>query len=273
MWKRSRDKINHILENDSEYLNKNVTVYGWLLTIRKQGKNSLAFAKLNDGSSQKSLQLIFSDKYTEKLETFLKNAGTGVSIKASGIIKPSPAQQQSIELQVITCSVLGSVETKTYPISKKRHGMEHLRKHEHLRIRTNVFRAVTKIRNTCAFSTHQFFQQLGFHYIHTPILTSNDCEGAGETFTITSQYPLNEKPVKIKKKKEFFGKPVNLTVSGQLHGEAYASALGEIYTFGPTFRAENSNTNRHLAEFWMIEPEVCFIDLYQLIDLALFYYS
>ena len=269
-WQRPRKKLSEILSSSSSYIGETINVSGWLTTIRKQSKNSFAFGTLNDGSCQNNLQLIFSSEYTnkEELENFLQNSTTGVSIQASGKVVESPAKGQDIELQVSSCKVLGTVDAKTYPMSKKRHGLEHLRKFEHLRPRTNVIRAVAKVRNQCAKSTHDFFQNLGFQYIHTPLLTANDCEGAGETFTVTSQYPKTEKPTSIYKRKEFFGKPVNLTVSGQLHGESYACALGEIYTFGPTFRAENSNTSRHLAEFWMIEPEVCFINLDDLMNLA-----
>ena len=270
LWKRPRIKISEILIASELFVNKNIKISGWLTTIRKQGKNNLAFGTLNDGSCHKNIQLIFAKEYTNKLdlEIILEKSTTGVSIELEGKVVESPAQGQDIEIQVYFCNILGSVDAKTYPMSKKRHGLEHLRKYEHLRIRTVVIKAVSKIRNECAKSTHDFFQTLGFQYIHTPLLTANDCEGAGETFTVTTQYPSTEKPTTIYKRKEFFGKPVNLTVSGQLHGESYACALGEIYTFGPTFRSENSHTSRHLAEFWMIEPEVCFIELNDLMNLA-----
>jgi asparaginyl-tRNA synthetase len=262
MFKRTRLPIKHIFGDIEKYKSNNITVVGWIDSIRIQQANGIAFISLNDGSCLSSLQLILDPKCDEdihKLDTIYKDGTKGVSIKASGILVDSPAKGQLVELKVDELKIFGKVCASDYPIAKKKLTLEYIRKFPHLRIRTKTVAALARLRNTCSKATHDFFQNHGFKYVHTPILTSNDCEGAGETFDISNEISVAE---------PFFSKPINLTVSGQLHGETYACGLSDIYTFGPTFRAENSNTSRHLAEFWMIEPEICFIDLKDLIDIS-----
>ena len=262
MYKRSRLLLKHLLSDYNQYLNQTVKICGWIESMRSQQANGIAFISLSDGSTIKSLQIILDPQTPEELETLgtiYKDGTKGVSIEANGIIVESPANGQDIELKCTHLKVLGTVCAAEYPISKKKLTLEHIRKFPHLRIRSRTMSAIARIRNICASSTHEFYQKLDFKYVHTPIITSNDCEGAGETFNIDN---------KISGDELFFSKPVNLTVSGQLHGETYATALGDIYTFGPTFRAENSNTSRHLCEFWMIEPEMCFIELKDLMDVS-----
>ena len=264
--------IKQILKNgkvDSEY-----NVYGWINTNRNQKK--LVFISLNDGSTVNNLQIVIglSDIEQQNYKEFLMNLTKSVSLHVYGKLILSPAKGQRVEMccKITDIKILGKVDTKTYPMSKKRHSLEFIREHPHLKVRTNIGAIVARIRNTCSFATHEFFQKKDFIYVHTPLITSNDCEGAGETFTITTTHPVN-KNVILKEdlntfKNDFFGKQAFLTVSGQLQVESYAMGLKNVYSFGPTFRAENSNTSRHLAEFWMIEPEACFITFEELMILS-----
>ena len=261
MFQRKRILLKKLFQ-EPNYLSKNITVCGWADSFRVQQSNGIAFISLNDGSCLTSLQIIIdpqNDEDREKLGSIYKDGTKGVSLEVYGKVVKSPAKGQEIELKAETIKVLGKVDAEEYPIPKKKLSLEHIRKFPHMRIRTKTIAALARLRNKCSIATHSFFQLHDFKYVHTPILTSNDCEGAGETFDISNQLAEGE---------PFFGKPVNLTVSGQLHGETYATGLSDIYTFGPTFRAENSNTSRHLAEFWMIEPEMCFIDKKDLVDIA-----
>ena len=248
--------------NDETLIGTEITVCGWITTERDQKK--LLFVALNDGSCFKSLQIVV--ELTEELKTeyaeLLARLTRGVSLRVTGNLIESPAKGQKVEMSTTLdkFEVLGDVDVETYPMSKMKHPPEYLRQFPHLRVRTNTGGMVARIRNTCSKATHDFFQERGFMYVHTPILTSNDCEGAGETFGAV--------PTGVKDSKEFFGEDVNMTVSGQLHVETYAIGLTNVYTFGPTFRAERSNTSRHLAEFWMIEPEMCFIDFGDLMNTA-----
>ncbi len=243
-----RTRIRQVKE-DPKYIGQKLTVKGWVRTVR--GQKSFTFVELNDGSSLSNLQII------AKPEIDLSKVATGASIQATGTIVESPGGKQSVEMQADQIDLIGFCCPESYPLQKKRHTLEFLRSIAHLRPRTNTIGAVMRVRNTLAYATHKFFQENGFYYLHTPIITLSDCEGAGELFQVTT----NEK-------EEFFGDKAYLTVSGQLNGEIYASALTDIYTFGPTFRAENSHTSRHLAEFWMVEPEMAFADLNDDMDLA-----
>jgi asparaginyl-tRNA synthetase len=221
-----------------------VTLYGWVRTVRNQ--KAFSFIEVNDGSTLANLQVV--------VDGTAEGISTGTSIAAKGHLVESPGKNQSLELKASEIKVIGSCDPEEYPLQKKRHSFEFLRTIAHLRPRTNTQGAVMRVRNALAFATHCFFQQRGFLYIQTPIITGSDCEGGGEMFRVTTQE-------KIDPENDFFGKNTYLTVSGQLEGEIMALALSDIYTFGPTFRAENSNTSRHLAEFWMIEPEMAFADL------------
>ena len=241
----------------------------------------MVFIEINDGSCFASIQATF-DRDTgldNNTEALLKKAGTGVSVKVSGNLIPSPAAGQRVELQANNIHIFGEADQEKYPLQKKRHSMEFLRDIAHLRARTNTFGAVARMRSQMAYAIHTFFQERGFQYVHTPIITGSDCEGAGEMFHVTTfdieetvKKALKEKKdpdsFKIDYSQDFFGKQANLTVSGQLEGETYATALSRIYTFGPTFRAENSNTSRHLAEFWMVEPEMSFFTIKENMELA-----
>jgi asparaginyl-tRNA synthetase len=248
-------------EKSSQYVGKKITVYGWVKTLREQ--KNFSFIELNDGSCLSSLQLILNSTVKD-YETILQQLATGVSLEATGLMIKSQGQKQALELVVEHISILGSCPADTYPLQKKRHSFEFLRTIAHLRPRTNTQGAVARVRSRLSFATHEFFQSQGFVYVQTPIITASDCEGAGEMFQVTT-LPMENLPKAkdghIDYSLDFFSKPAFLTVSGQLNGEAYACALNDIYTFGPTFRAENSNTSRHLAEFWMIEPEMAFADL------------
>ena len=244
---------------------------GWVRT-KRDGKET-AFLELNDGSTQGNLQVVIDKTQAppaEGWDPLLASIGTGASVEVAGSLKESPAAGQKWELSAISVVLLGAADAETYPLQKKKHSLEFLREIAHLRARTNTFGAVARVRNTLSFATHEYFQNLGFYYVNTPIVTASDAEGAGQMFQVTT-LPLDKVPRAggtVDYTKDFFGKKSHLTVSGQLNGEAYATALGGIYTFGPTFRAENSNTTRHLAEFWMIEPEVSFIDIHGNMDLA-----
>ncbi|VEP16101.1 asparaginyl tRNA synthetase [Hyella patelloides LEGE 07179] len=238
-----------------------VVVKGWVRTKREL--KGFAFTEVNDGSSLAGLQVVL-DSDIPDYEANLKQINTGASIEVTGTLVASQGKGQKIELKADTVIIYGEADPETYPLQKKRHSFEFLREISHLRSRTNTLGAVFRVRNACATAIHQFFQEKGFLWIHTPIITASDCEGAGELFTVTN-FNLDKLPQdkegKIDYSQDFFGKPAYLTVSGQLQVEAMAMAFQNVYTFGPTFRAENSNTSRHLAEFWMIEPEMAFCDL------------
>jgi asparaginyl-tRNA synthetase len=241
-----------------------VIIKGWVRTFR-----SNRFIALNDGSTINNIQCVIDFENTP--EETLKRITTGAALSIKGIIAESQGKGQSVEIQVSKIEILGDSNADEYPIQPKKHSFEFLRENAHLRVRTNTFSAVMRVRSKLSFAVHKYFQDNGFNYVNTPIVTGSDAEGAGEMFRVTS-FEDNKAPVtedgKIDYTKDFFGKETNLTVSGQLEAEAYAMALGKVYTFGPTFRAENSNTTRHLAEFWMIEPEVAFMDLDGNMDLA-----
>ncbi len=247
-----------------------VTVRGWVRT-RRDSKAGISFIALSDGSCFDSLQLVIPNTLTN-YETDITRLTTGCAIKATGQLVQSLGKNQSVEMQVTDFTVVGDVQDPdSYPMAAKRHSMEHLRDHSHLRPRTNIIGAVSRVRNSIAQAVHRFFNEEGFVWINTPILTACDCEGAGELFTVTTMdlnnIPKNEQG-KVDYRQDFFGQPAYLTCSGQLNVESYCMALSKVYTFGPTFRAENSNTTRHLAEFWMIEPEIAFADLNDDIALA-----
>ncbi|MBT6484337.1 MAG: asparagine--tRNA ligase, partial [Planctomycetaceae bacterium] len=229
-------------------------------TIR--AKPAFSFIELNDGSSLKNLQIVV-DAAVDGYEESIKQIGTGSSVAATGTLKESPGKGQRIEMHAATLRVIGTADAETYPLQKKRHSFEFLREIAHLRPRTNTIGAVARVRNAVTASIHNFFQSRDFVYVHTPIVTASDCEGAGEMFQVTTLdlTRLAQMKTEIDYSQDFFGKPSYLTVSGQLEAEIYATSMGDCYTFGPTFRAENSNTSRHLAEFWMIEPEMPFYEL------------
>ena len=254
-----RTRIAHVLSFEKE--NENITVMGWVRT-RRDSKGGFSFIELNDGSCLSNLQVIADSALSNYQDEILK-LQTGCSIKATGTVVPSQGKGQNMEMQALEIEVIGWADPDTYPLQKKRHSFEFLRTIAHLRPRTNTFGAIARIRNAMARAIHNFFQDRGFLYIHTPILTGSDCEGAGDMFRVTG-FELDKIPFKDGRpdfEQDFFGMPSHLTVSGQLEAEVYALAMGDVYTFGPTFRAENSNTSRHLAEFWMVEPEMAFCDL------------
>jgi len=241
-----------------------VTAKGWVRTFRNN-----QFIALNDGSTINNIQCVVD--FTNTPEETLKRITTGAAISVTGNLQESQGKGQTVEIQVSKIEILGDSDAEKYPIQPKKHSLEFLRENAHLRVRTNTFSAVMRVRSVLSFAVHQYFQEKGFVYVNTPIITGSDAEGAGEMFKVTALpfdgTPRNEEG-KVEYKEDFFGKETNLTVSGQLEAETYAMALGQVYTFGPTFRAENSNTSRHLAEFWMIEPEVAFNDLAANMDLA-----
>ena len=251
--------IRDIFRNREKYLNQTVTVGGWVRSNRAQ--KSFGFVVLNDGTFFEPLQVVYADG----LANFeaIGRVNVGAALIVTGKLVPTPQAKQPFEIQAEEVVVEGE-STSDYPLQKKRHTLEYLRTIPHLRARTNTFQAVFRVRSLCAYAIHKFFQERDFVYVHTPIITGSDCEGAGEMFQVTTldlnKLPLTEDGA-IDYSKDFFNKPTNLTVSGQLNGETYAMAFKNIYTFGPTFRAENSNTTRHAAEFWMIEPEIAFADL------------
>ena len=235
-------------------------VAGWVRT-RRDSKGGFSFIEINDGSCLKGIQVIAENSLPNYEEDIL-GLHTGCSIKVSGVLSESPGKGQKVELKAEEIEVLGRSDPDNYPLQKKRHSFEFLRTIAHLRPRTNTFGAVARIRSAMSHAIHSYFQDRGFIYLHSPIITGSDCEGAGEMFRVTTldleNLPVNEGSVDYDK--DFFGSPAALTVSGQLEAEIYALAMGDVYTFGPTFRAENSNTSRHLAEFWMVEPEMAFCD-------------
>ncbi|GAB4508099.1 MAG: asparagine--tRNA ligase [Allomuricauda sp.] len=241
-----------------------VEVNGWVKTFR-----SNRFIALNDGSTIHNMQCVVDFENLD--EALLKQISTGAALKVTGTLEESQGRGQSVEIQVTDIFVHGTADPETYPIQPKKHSLEFLREKAHLRVRTNTFAAVMRIRSVLSFAVHSYFQQNGFYYMHAPIITGSDAEGAGEMFRVTTldekNPPLNDAG-EVDYTEDFFGKETNLTVSGQLEAETYAMGLGKVYTFGPTFRAENSNTSRHLAEFWMIEPEMAFYDLDANMDLA-----
>ena len=245
-----------------------VTVKGWVRT-RRDSKNGFSFVELNDGSCMKNLQIVIDGEVPGYAET-IKQVTTGASIAVDGVIKESPGKGQSIEVHATAFELLGAADAATFPLQKKGHSFEFLREIAHLRPRTNSFGAVARVRNCISRSIHNFFQSRGFLYINTPIITTSDCEGAGEMFQVTTLnlQRIAQVQTEIDWKQDFFGKPASLTVSGQLEAEIFATSVGDCYTFGPTFRAENSNTTRHLAEFWMVEPEMPFYELEDNMDLA-----
>ncbi|BFP40185.1 asparagine--tRNA ligase [Flavobacteriaceae bacterium GF1] len=247
-----------------EAKSQEVIVEGWVKTFR-----SNRFIALNDGSTIKNIQCVVD--YGNFEEELIRSISTGAAIKVKGNLVESQGRGQDVEIQVTDLFIHGKADPETYPIQPKKHSLEFLREKAHLRVRTNTFSAVMRVRSALSFAIHNYFQQNGFYYMHAPIITGSDAEGAGEMFRVTTldakNPPLTEDG-EVNYKEDFFGKETNLTVSGQLEAEAYAMGLGKVYTFGPTFRAENSNTSRHLAEFWMIEPEMAFYDLDANMDLA-----
>ncbi len=248
-------------------LGSEVSVKGWVRTRR--GNKHVQFVALNDGSTIRNMQIVFDmSQFTDEQ---LKPITTGASIHVTGLLVESMGKGQTCEVQARTLEVYGTADPDTYPLQKKGHTLEFLREKAHLRPRTNTFGAILRVRSALAFAIHSFFNERGFTYLHTPLITASDCEGAGAMFQVTT-LDLNDIPRnddgKVDYSSDFFGKPTALTVSGQLEGELGATALGEIYTFGPTFRAENSNTPRHLSEFWMIEPEMAFYDITDNMELA-----
>jgi len=251
--------IRDLYRNKEEYLGKKVTVGGWVRSVRDS--KTFGFIVLNDGTFFETLQIVYSDKLDNFAEICKLNVGSAVIVE--GELVATPEAKQPFEIQATSVTVEGQ-STSDYPLQKKRHSLEFLRTITHLRARTNTFQAVFRVRSLIAYAIHQYFQERNFVYVHTPLITGSDCEGAGEMFQVTT-LDLNNVPKTedgaVDFTQDFFNKPTNLTVSGQLNGETYAMAFKNIYTFGPTFRAENSNTTRHAAEFWMIEPEIAFADL------------
>ena len=248
----------------SEKTGIEVHIKGWVRTFR-----SNRFIALNDGSTIKNIQCVVD--FEAMGDALLKRINTGAAVAVTGVLEESLGKGQSVEIKVTKLEILGDSNPDEYPIQPKKHSFEFLRENAHLRVRTNTFSAVMRVRSALSFAVHQYFTQQGFYNVHTPIVTGSDAEGAGEMFRVSTLDAINPPMTedgKIDYSKDFFGKETNLTVSGQLEAETYAMALGKVYTFGPTFRAENSNTTRHLAEFWMIEPEVAFNDLDANMDLA-----
>ncbi len=260
------ERIKHILTAGMP--GETLTIQGWVRTKRSAKK--FTFIEVNDGSAMGGLQVIASEAIPDYAAS-MERISTGAAVKISGTLAESPGKGQRVELQASEIEVFGECDGETYPLQKKRHSFEFLRSIGHLRSRTNTLGAVFRVRNACATAIHEFFQSQGFLWMHTPILTASDCEGAGEMFTVT-RFNLDSIPQgkdgKADYSQDFFGKPAYLTVSGQLEAECMAMAFSNVYTFGPTFRAENSNTSRHLAEFWMVEPEMAFCDLGGNMDLA-----
>ncbi|PIQ97313.1 MAG: asparagine--tRNA ligase [Nitrospinae bacterium CG11_big_fil_rev_8_21_14_0_20_56_8] len=266
MTHTKRSKVKKLLSSSEE--KSHVLLKGWVRT-RRDSKGGFSFLEINDGSCMKNIQVILNHSDPCFLENDDKLT-TGSCVAVEGRLVRSQGSGQAMEVQVEHLRVYGTADREKYPLQKKRHSFEFLREIAHLRPRTNTFGAVMRVRNRLAYSIHRFFQDRGFIYLHTPIITTSDCEGAGEMFQVTTldlaQPPMNQG--KVIYEEDFFGEKTHLTVSGQLEGEVYALAFSEIYTFGPTFRAENSNTSRHLAEFWMVEPEMAFCELDDNMDLA-----
>ena len=251
--------VKEIYKNREEYLNKEVSVGGWVRSVR--GSKAFGFIVLHDGTFFETLQVVYHDNMPNFAEISKLNVGAAIIVK--GTLVPTPEAKQPFEIQAEEVQVEGA-SAPDYPLQKKRHTLEYLRTMTHLRPRTNTFQAVFRVRSLCAYAIHKFFQERDFVYVHTPLITGSDCEGAGEMFQVTTldlSNPPRLEDGSIDYSKDFFGKETNLTVSGQLNVEAFAQTFRNVYTFGPTFRAENSNTTRHAAEFWMIEPEIAFADL------------
>ena len=258
--------VKEIYRNREQYLDKEITVGGWVRSVRDS--KAFGFIVLHDGSFFETLQIVYHDNMENFAEVSKLNVGAAIIVK--GTLVATPQAKQPFEIQATEISVEGA-SAPDYPLQKKRHSLEYLRTMTHLRPRTNTFQAVFRVRSLCAYAIHKFFQERGFVYVHTPLITGSDCEGAGEMFQVTTLDPKNiplTEDGSVDYSQDFFGKETNLTVSGQLNGETYAQAFRNIYTFGPTFRAENSNTTRHAAEFWMIEPEMAFADLNDNMEVA-----
>lgn len=276
-WTRRRTRVKELLKEGAAAIGKEVTVKGWMRTCRSADKGKIYFVELNDGSTVRSAQIVLDIDRCAGTEAVSNAGGAGASLSVTGRVVESPAKGQDIEIHAVSAEVLGAVYGgdrgevggKNYPMAKKQHTLEFLREKAHLRPRSKVFSSAMRLRNAMAFATHKFFNERGFVYVHTPLITAADCEGAGEMFSVTTLFPDNVKVSDIPAlkngqidfSKDFFGRRASLTVSGQLNLETHACALSDVYTFGPTFRAENSHTSRHLSEFWMIEPEICFADL------------
>ena len=250
-----------------EGVGRDVTVKGWVRT--KRGNKNVAFIALNDGSSVANIQVVVDLAKIDEAE--LKGVTTGACLRVDGKLVASLGAGQGVEVQAEKIEIYGTADPETYPLQKKGHSLEFLRDIAYLRPRTNTFGAVLRIRHAMAFAIHKYFTDRGFYYLHTPLITASDCEGAGAMFNVSTldmSNPPRTEDGAVDYTQDFFGKPCSLTVSGQLEGELGALALGQIYTFGPTFRAENSNTPRHLSEFWMIEPEMAFYELEENMELA-----
>ena len=259
-------KIRELYKNQEAYLDKEITVGGWVRSIRDS--KAFGFIVINDGTFFTPLQVVYHDDMENFEEISKLNVGAAVVV--TGTLVATPQAKQPFEIQAKTVTVEGA-SAPDYPLQKKRHSFEYLRTITHLRPRTNTFQAVFRVRSLTAYALHKFFQERGFVYVHTPIITGSDCEGAGEMFRVTTMDMENVPKTEdgaVDYTQDFFGKETSLTVSGQLNAETYAQAFGNVYTFGPTFRAENSNTTRHAAEFWMLEPEMAFADLEDDMDLA-----
>ena len=258
--------VRELYRNRVDYLDKELSIGGWVRSVR--GSKAFGFIVISDGTYFDTLQIVYHDTLSNFAEISKLNVGAAILVK--GVLVATPEAKQPFEIQASEVTVEGA-SAPDYPLQKKRHTLEYLRTITHLRPRTNTFQAVFRVRSLIAYAIHQYFQERDFVYVHTPLITGSDCEGAGEMFQVTTMN-LSDIPKKedgsVDFSKDFFGKPTNLTVSGQLNGETYAMAFRNIYTFGPTFRAENSNTTRHAAEFWMIEPEMAFADLQDNMDIA-----
>jgi asparaginyl-tRNA synthetase len=263
------EKISVAEARKVEAVGREVRLQGWVRT-RRDSKGGFSFVELNDGSSFGNVQVV-AENALPNYQTEVLHLSVGTSVLVEGLVRASPAKGQPTEVQARSITVVGTADPATYPMQKKGHSMEFLREQAHLRPRSNTFGAVARVRNAICMAIHNFFQEQGFFYVHPPIITGSDCEGAGQMFRVTTfdlgKLPRNEQG-EIDYARDFFGRGTYLTVSGQLEAEIFACALGKVYTFGPTFRAENSNTSRHLAEFWMIEPEMAFYELTDNMDLA-----
>ena len=257
------DQIRTLLKDTAA--GTSVTIAGWLRTRRDS--SGFSFLEINDGSCLANIQVI-ADKELANYETEIKKLTTGCSLVITGELKESPAKGQRVEVVADSIEVVGWADPENYPLQKKRHSFEFLREISHLRPRTNALGGVARVRSRLSFAVHEFFHHKGFHQIHTPVITTSDCEGAGEMFQVVTEQELKDSKQRTDESESFFGNKAGLTVSGQLQAEVFAQALGSVYTFGPTFRAENSHTSRHLAEFWMLEPEMAFCDLTCNMDLA-----
>lgn len=282
-WQRGRVRVKELLAQGEAALGSQVVVKGWIRTSRTADKGKILFVELTDGSTPRGIQLVLSADTTQGTDAVASCGGAGASISVVGNVVQSSGKGQTIEIQAISAEVLGPVYGgengeiggKLYPMAKKAHSLEFLRENAHLRPRSKMFSSALRVRHAMAYAVHSFYNERGFVYVHTPLITAADCEGAGEQFLVTTLLPEDGKPkdIPVTKdghtdwSKDFFGRRCSLTVSGQLNVETHACALSDVYTFGPTFRAENSHTSRHLAEFWMIEPEICFADMWD--DMAL----